>query len=295
MSKGILLGQVMEQKYSKDESSQKKTKPELTPWQKFKKEYRCYKSSIMLNETPWLRCLLITSEAFWEKQIKDNYNKTNTVDVTVIVSNYNYSKYIDECLLSLKEEELHSPNVSFNVVVIDDASTDESREIIASWSVSWNKIKPLYCRENIGIANAINFAVSKCKHSKAVVRVDADDTIKPGFLKDLWFYFKSTNGPYPSPRLAVACNYDIWNQDLTEVIEKDVNSSIKNIACGVMYPQLVFELIGYEPGRRHKEEENLQTRNIAMIPYYLNKSLYNYRRHSSNKTLQPEYKTTKVN
>ena len=53
------------------------------------------------------------------------------MEISVIVTNYNYEKYIARCIRSLLNQSLdHS---MYEIVVVDDASTDNSKDIIESF------------------------------------------------------------------------------------------------------------------------------------------------------------------
>ena len=71
----------------------------------------------------------------------------------------------------------------------------------------------------------------------------------------------------------------------------DVQSSNKNISCGIMYRKDLLSQFGmYNSNFRHREEEELRKR---VGDYYkihhLNIPFYRYRMHSSNKTKTKEY------
>lgn len=60
--------------------------------------------------------------------IKD-FNKENKADVSVVVSLYNYEKYIIETLESVKIQSLKD----INLIVVDDCSTDNSLQLVKDW------------------------------------------------------------------------------------------------------------------------------------------------------------------
>ena len=90
--------------------------------------------------------------------------------VSILINNYNYELYLKEAITSALNQTY--PNTE--VIVVDDGSSDSSREIIASYQ---NKIIPVY-KENGGQASAINagFAVSR---GEIVCLLDSDDVWLP--------------------------------------------------------------------------------------------------------------------
>ena len=86
--------------------------------------------------------------------------------VSVLINNYNYGNFIAEAI----DSALNQNYPSVEVIVVDDGSTDNSREIIASYS---DRIKPIL-KENGGQASAFNagFAASK---GEIICFLDSDD------------------------------------------------------------------------------------------------------------------------
>lgn len=90
--------------------------------------------------------------------------------VSITINNYNYGRFLSEAIESaLNQTYLHT-----EVVVVDDGSTDNSREIIASYK---NQIIPVL-KENGGQASAFNagFAAS---NGDIICFLDADDIFLP--------------------------------------------------------------------------------------------------------------------
>ncbi|MFE1748127.1 glycosyltransferase family 2 protein [Coleofasciculus sp. H7-2] len=90
----------------------------------------------------------------------------NNPKVSILINNYNYARFLAEAIDSaLNQSYSHT-----EVIVVDDGSTDNSREIIASYK---DKITPVL-KENGGQASAFNagFAAST---GDIICFLDADD------------------------------------------------------------------------------------------------------------------------
>lgn len=90
--------------------------------------------------------------------------------VSIIINNYNYDRFLTEAVDSaLSQSYPHT-----EVIVVDDGSTDNSRNIIASYG---NKIIPIL-QENGKQAAAFNsgFAISK---GEIIIFLDSDDYLFP--------------------------------------------------------------------------------------------------------------------
>jgi glycosyltransferase involved in cell wall biosynthesis len=90
--------------------------------------------------------------------------------VSILINNYNYALYLTEAI----ESALNQTYPNTEVIVVDDGSTDKSRELIASYQ---NRIISIY-KENGGQASAFNagFAVSR---GEIVCLLDSDDVWLP--------------------------------------------------------------------------------------------------------------------
>ncbi|OZG65393.1 glycosyl transferase [Bifidobacterium hapali] len=96
--------------------------------------------------------------------------------VSVLVPVYNVEKYVDECLRSIQNQTF----VDFEVVIVNDGSTDKSKEICEKY-VSSDKRFHLYSQSNMGLASARNTSLRYAR-SEYVAFVDSDDYIDPDYL-----------------------------------------------------------------------------------------------------------------
>jgi hypothetical protein len=89
---------------------------------------------------------------------------------SVIVNNYNYGMFLPQAI----DSALGQTYPRLEVIVVDDGSTDESREIISRYD---SRIRPVL-KPNGGQASALNagFAAS---HGDVVLFLDADDVLYP--------------------------------------------------------------------------------------------------------------------
>ncbi|MFV0178234.1 glycosyltransferase family 2 protein [Empedobacter falsenii] len=95
--------------------------------------------------------------------------------VTIVVISYNQSKYINENLDSIKNQSY--PNIE--LIVADDASTDNSVEIFDSWLKDNNySAKKNYHTKNTGLATVLNECVELAT-GKYIKLIAADDFLHP--------------------------------------------------------------------------------------------------------------------
>jgi len=101
------------------------------------------------------------------------------MDTTVCVSitTYNSGRYIRRCLDAVLEQQ----GVLLEVVVVDNASTDATREILKNYRGS---IRVIYNRRNEGFAAAQNQAI-RASRAEWVLCLNPDALMEPGFIRGL--------------------------------------------------------------------------------------------------------------
>lgn len=88
--------------------------------------------------------------------------------VSVILSNYNGEQYLNESISSV----LKQTYTDFEFIIVDDASTDSSREVINSYNDP--RIKRYYAEKNRHIAYSLNRALEMVS-GEYIARIDSDD------------------------------------------------------------------------------------------------------------------------
>lgn len=103
-----------------------------------------------------------------------------TIDISVIVPIYNVEEYLRECLDSI----LRQGEVSLEVVMIDDGSTDNSGTIADEYVA---KYENFYCYhiQNGGLGHARNYGVER-SHGKYIAFVDSDDIVVDGTYEKMF-------------------------------------------------------------------------------------------------------------
>ena len=193
------------------------------------------------------------------------------VDVSIIVTNYNYGRFLDRCLRSCLKQK----NSKCEVILVDDCSTDDSVDIINPFL---DDIVFIRHSKNLGVAAASNTGIAVSK-GRFVIRVDADDYVNEYFCFFLEAYLKANRDAF-----CVSCDYIIVDNMENKIERKYAEKN--NISCGIMYRKdLLLKMGGYNSEFRHREEEELRKRldqNYKI--HHLQMPLYRYRMHNNNKT-----------
>jgi len=100
-------------------------------------------------------------------------DNNNIPFISIIVPMYNCEKAIITCLKSIDYPE-------YEVIVIDDGSTDEGPKLVEEYAVGHPNVR-LYHKQNGGVSSARNLGM-KMANGRYLAFVDADDTLSPGGL-----------------------------------------------------------------------------------------------------------------
>ncbi len=108
--------------------------------------------------------------------------------VSVILTVYNTEKYLDQCLDSLLSQSLKD----IEIICVDDASTDQSVDIIRYYQRLDNRIQLIQLSKNKGANFARNIALKKAQ-GKYVAILDGDDFFDSTFLEKLYTQAEKTH------------------------------------------------------------------------------------------------------
>ena len=118
------------------------------------------------------------------KTIFEKNGSSGKADVTVIISLYNYEKFIINCLQSvyLQTEK------NLDIIVVDDCSTDKGLQKVKNWmnanSSRFNRVLLLHHIQNQGLSVTRNTAVG-CVETPYVFVLDADNELFPHCVSKL--------------------------------------------------------------------------------------------------------------
>jgi hypothetical protein len=90
---------------------------------------------------------------------------------SIVITNYNYGRFVARCI----DSALAQSYPDTEVIVVDDASRDQSREIIQSYGT---RVLPILQERNAGPGAAFNVGFRAC-HGDVVLFLDADDWLYP--------------------------------------------------------------------------------------------------------------------
>jgi len=98
--------------------------------------------------------------------------------ISILINNFNYARYLGAAIDSALAQAGPTLGVEVEVIVCDDASTDGSAEVMASYG---SRIQTWHSPENRGQAGAMNAGLARSR-GEWVLFLDADDVLDPDAL-----------------------------------------------------------------------------------------------------------------
>ena len=102
------------------------------------------------------------------------------MEISIIIPIYNSEKYIEQCIQSILAQSFKD----FELILIDDGSTDNSYNIVKQYADSDTRLI-LIKKENGGVSSARNCGL-EIASGKYVTFIDSDDYVLPDFLEKIY-------------------------------------------------------------------------------------------------------------
>ncbi len=166
------------------------------------------------------------------------FNKDRSVDLSVIIPVYNVENYLAECLNALL---IPDAGFSYEVIAVDDGSTDSSGDILNSYARSYGNLRVLRLR-NAGVAAARNRGIELSK-GKWIAFVDPDDIVSLDGLKRMMDAAVAARVDY-----AVASYRTIDESGLTTGTVRELVYSNLSVAWGAVYRSEIWETLRFPEG-----------------------------------------------
>lgn len=207
--------------------------------------------------------------------------------LSIVVPVYNVELYLEECLDSLVSQTLDE----YEVIVVNDGSTDNSQNIIDKYVRNYPSIFRSLTKNNGGLGDARNFAIPFCR-GQYITFLDSDDYVEKNAYEELY-------------NLASANKYDILMYDFewfwengrkehrsslpsgyaNDVFNKETYILSNPAACNKIFKTSIFR------DNDIRFPVKMWYEDIAIIPSlvqyadkigYVNKAYYKYRQHDES-------------
>lgn len=191
---------------------------------------------------------------------------TNIKNISVLMPAYNCGEYIFATIKSI----LNQTFKDFELVIINDGSTDNTEEIIDS--ITDGRIK-YFKTENNGTSAALNLGLTKCKY-EWVARIDADDLNVPSRLETQVTFLNE------NPDYDIISSWSVYFKDPAKILfllKEPVNHSdiydyfnLHNPLnqSGLMFRKNLIKQAGYNERFKSNEDFELLHRIRDEVKFY---------------------------
>ena len=125
-------------------------------------------------------------EETWQMSDNEAFRASSSPAISVVITLYNYERYIQQCVSSLERAERANLPGGIEILIVDDASTDESlRHAQRIQQTSTLPVRIVAKRFNTGLADARNVGLRLGRAPYAFI-MDADNLIFPRALELLY-------------------------------------------------------------------------------------------------------------
>lgn len=210
-------------------------------------------------------------------------NSTTNPQLSVVMPVHNALPFLNESIQSILSQTLGD----FEFVILDDASTDGSVELLREWAARDQRIQLHESKQPLGVSGSSNTVVAKAR-APIVARMDADDVAHLDRLRRQWRVLQDR------PEVGVVgtlCNgidatgREVRPRDRWRLVRRSVYVPFPHGSA--MFRREVFDRVGgYDEKSVGGEDQDLFSRMAARARVVtLPEVLYSYRYHSSNFTL----------
>jgi glycosyltransferase involved in cell wall biosynthesis len=147
------------------------------------------------------------------QQPTDNDAASPIPAVSIIVTCFNYGKYLNDALRSVIQQTFES----WECIIVDDGSTDDSRDIAAAWIDKDRRFKYLY-QDNLGLSCARNAGLKQAR-GRYIQILDADDMLEADkLLRHVTIMERSTDDTsvYSTYVKQAELGSETWNEHVSE-------------------------------------------------------------------------------
>lgn len=147
--------------------------------------------------------------------------------IGVVIPVYNVENYLGKCIDSV----LSQTYKNFEVILVDDGSSDSSGKICDEYSLKDSRIK-VFHKENGGLSDARNYGVERSS-ADLITFIDSDDYVTEDYIEYLWHLMDKYSSDVSCTMLKIVSNGQVFSlkNDSASVISLDAGQAIERICC----------------------------------------------------------------
>lgn len=149
--------------------------------------------------------------------------------ISIIIPVYNCENYLEETLESLKNQTIGFNNIE--VIIIDDNSTDSSKNIVKKFATQHYNVIPIFLLENSGAAGLPRNIGIELATGKYIMFVDSDDILNVDACEILFNLANSNKSEIYIGKYITFKSEESWESNIyiNELNREFINKEIKEV------------------------------------------------------------------
>ena len=172
--------------YFKDLSNKEKIEFKIIRYIKYKRKQNIEKIYFKKELDDIKKYIKFLKEGFYQNKI---YHKINLIPkISFVASVYNKYKYLNSFIFSIQNQNFED----FELIIVDDCSTDESIKKIQNFQTNDKRIKLMINKRNIGSLYT-RYKGAMFAKGEYIIFVDSDDIVLKDGIFNSYNYIKKKN------------------------------------------------------------------------------------------------------
>ena len=235
---------------------------------------------------------------------KENLTK---IKISTVVPTYNQEKHLEEALTSIINQTFKP----YEILIINDASTDDSKNICEKFQKIYNNIKMINLTKNMGVSNARNVGIKNAS-GDYIHFMDSDDSMELNMYEEIVDEIKNKekdliitgtrHNENNKIKLDIPKKYEINTyQEMKSFIKDNCISgrrNIFNVVWNKLYKRefIIKNNIKFDKDISFGEDFlfNLKCMEKTNSIYVIDKAYYNYIRRQNEETLKMKFLDNKI-
>lgn len=192
----------------------------------------------------------------WAETKKDAAGEHAAPLLSVIMPVHNPGKYLRPCLDSVLGQTFRD----FELIAIDDTSTDHSMDVLKSYAANDSRLRPLSNETNLGAAKTRNRGLELAR-GKYVLFLDADDFFDTGYFADAIETLERTKATLVISPILVH-DETTGEDEPAGVLSPEMQERVGEVFSAETFPESLFESFIVAPFNKVIRREFLLTENV---------------------------------
>jgi len=183
--------------------------------------------------------------------------------ISIIIPCYNCQKTLAQSLESVFSQSFKIP---FEIIMVDDASTDKTRELIVDFSKKYPEIKYFFHEHNRGGGATRNTGIAQAT-GDLIYCLDSDNVLTPGSLLKMIDYLdekKCEGVVFEERRFFLNNNFNKYNSHFNQIIDRPLALTDLFDSSDTLLDNFLFTKESYQLAQGYPENHGFDTQDFEV-------------------------------